>query len=42
VGSPLIGTIKYYDIKDWDEYNMTRLTDLNYLTEIYKFIEGSV
>jgi len=42
VGSPIIGTMKYYDIEDWDEYKMTRLTDLKYLTEIYKFIESSV
>jgi rRNA-processing protein FCF1 len=40
--SPLIGKIKYMSILDWEEHKVQRLTDINYLNELFCFIEEAV
>lgn len=38
----MIGKIKYFVIKDWEEHKVQRLTDIRYLSELFYFIEEAV
>ena len=42
MGSNLVGSISYYRINGWDEHKINRLTDMSFLTEIYRFIQEAV
>jgi len=34
--------VKYKNVEDWDEHRVNRLTDLNFLNEMFGFIEEAV
>ena len=42
MGSNLVGSISYYRINAWDEHKINKLTDMSFLTEIYRFIQEAV
>ena len=42
MGSNLVGSISYYRINGWDEHKIAKLMDMNFLTEIYRFIQEAV
>jgi hypothetical protein len=40
--SPMIGKIKYFTIKEWEEHKVNRLNDINFLQGLFNFIEEAV
>mmetsp|Transcript_41925 Transcript_41925/g.64174 ORF Transcript_41925/g.64174 Transcript_41925/m.64174 type:complete len:109 (+) Transcript_41925:425-751(+) len=39
--SSMIGRIKYFTIKDWEEHKLSRVTDFGFLMQLFNFIEGA-